>query len=164
MMELAEQRWIEGRDISFSVDRAGLAARMRNGREDRVTACRLFPMTLPDRCIAIRDSRGQEWGVLRELSGLDEASRAALERELRIRQFLPRIERIIAIRRRGGQWRWEVATDCGGTQFRTGPLYESTVVLPNGSRLVVDIADQKYLLPDEGTMEASSRKLLARWL
>jgi hypothetical protein len=159
-----EHGWIEPQDIQFRQDAGGLMAAAWNRRECRVTASRLFPMTYPDGCVVIRDLLGQEWGVLRSISGLASESRDALERELQIRQFLPHIERISSIRRRIGQWLWDVQTDCGFTQFRTGPLYESTVVLSNGCRLVVDLSDQKYLLPDDGSLDSFSSKVLAKWL
>jgi hypothetical protein len=156
--------WIEADRIRFSMSPGGLLTAVWNAKQAQVAASRLFPMTHPDSFIVLRDQSGQEWGVLRSLDGLEAASREALEQESRFRPFLPRITRIRQIQRRFSVWQWDVQTDAGPVAFRTGPLYESTVMLQNGCRLVTDSLDQKYLLPGEAALDGGSRLALSKWL
>jgi|HigsolmetaGSP12D_1036236.scaffolds.fasta_scaffold00173_2 hypothetical protein len=156
--------WIDPASIRFRLSEDGRLHAEWNGKRDRVEAGRLFPATFPDGFVAIRDSSGQEWGVLRSMEGLEAASRDALEVEMRFRPFLPRITRIRSIRRRFGEWLWYVRTDAGHIRFCTGPLYESTTLLPNGCRLVTDVSDRKFWLTEEASLDAGSRAQLRKWL
>lgn len=163
MDEWDEYVRIEPAQIRF-LRRAGRLVALWNGREESVTAKRLFPMSHPDGPVRVANLQGAEWGTLPCTHGMEEGSKETLENELRLNPFLPRIEAIHAIRRRMQHFEWEVATDCGMARFETAPLYESISALPGGVRMVVDVHDQQYLLPAENDMEKMSRRRLAKWL
>jgi hypothetical protein len=159
---MRECRWIEPGHIRFYRESSGRLAAAWEGREEAVSAQRLFPLTDPDRAVRIEGEQA-EWGTLRSLTGLDPQSRLVLEQELTDRSPLLRVLRIRTLRRRFERMEWETDTDQGTACFVTGPLYEALADLPGGARAVTDLLGQCYLLPADGGMDRGSRIRLARW-
>lgn len=156
--------WIDPGSIRFFRDPEGRLSASRGARKGAVTARRLFPAADPLRMIRIAGAEEEEWGVLRAVEDLDPDSRRVMEDELRRHPVLPRIEAILAIRRRIGIFEWTAAAEGGTLRFETGPLYEAVAAMPGGARLVTDLDGRCFLLPADGEWDAKSRKRLARWL
>ncbi|TFE27266.1 DUF1854 domain-containing protein [Cohnella luojiensis] len=150
--------------IRFTKSEGGLLQAAWQGMRGTVTVRRLFPITRGDSYIAIADPEGNEWGILLSNVGLDELSRAALSSELRVSPYLPLIEGISSIRRRFNHYVWVVDTDYGQLHMITGPIYEITTNLLNGSRVITDLDDQKYLLPPDNELDKLSRKWIGKFL
>ncbi|CAM3642309.1 DUF1854 domain-containing protein [Cohnella lubricantis] len=164
MSGTGERIWIDPARIRFRQEEGGLLAASWDGRNGTVAARLLFPITHTDSAIWIGEPTGEEWGVLLSLDGMESASRAVLEGELRLSPYLPRIKRITALRRQLGQFHWEVATDRGPFAFQTGPLYEAVTAMPGGQRIVTDACGQRFLLPEERRMNGRTGRRLAKWL
>lgn len=160
---LRERSWIDPARVRFRSGDGGMLEASWDGRSGIVIARRLFPVTHKESAVWVGEFSGAEWGVLRTLEGMDRASREALEGELRLNPFLPRIESIEAIQRRFGQFHWTVATDFGPFAFRTGPLYEAVTTMPGGQRIITDTDEQRYLLPNEEKIDERTRRRLAKW-
>ncbi|THF74711.1 DUF1854 domain-containing protein [Cohnella fermenti] len=161
---LPERSWISPDSIRFRKEEGGgLRAEWRS-LCGGVTVRRLFPLSHPNSAIWVGDRSGNEWGVLRSLDDMEPVSLAALIDELRLSPFLPRITKLISLRRRLGSFNWAVETDAGGIRFTTGPLYETVAELPGGDRLVVDRDEQMYVLASDRMVDRKTRRKLAKWL
>ena len=157
--------WISPESVRFrKEEEGGMLTAAWGDRRGPVLVRRLFPLSDPNGSIWVGDRDGSEWGVLPTLEGLDPYSLDALSDELRLNPFLPRIERIVSIQRRFGEYSWTVETDSGEFRFLTGPLYESVTALASGERVVLDRNEQRYLLRDDSRIDSGSRKKLAKWL
>ena len=88
------------------VDAAGML-------HEKVTVVRAFPITDPDRMVAIIGAHGHELLFIADLSHLPAAIRHTLEEELARREFLPVIERIVKVSGRIEPCEWQVETDRG---------------------------------------------------
>lgn len=156
--------WIDPDKIRFYRHAGGWLAAEWRGRAAPVAVKRLFPVSDPDGAITVQDIQGEEWGLLRSARRLEPESRMALEQELRMNPYFPRIQFVSSLRRRQQHFEWQVETDWGPVRFLTDPLYESVAEWPDGCRVVADQKGQGYLLPADRQLDGKSLKKLKRWL
>ncbi|WEK54948.1 MAG: DUF1854 domain-containing protein [Candidatus Cohnella colombiensis] len=164
MNEQTSMHWLNPHEMTFYRDEYDFICAQWKGKQERVKVSHLFPMTHPESWISVCSLQGEEWGIIQQLSTLDSISSTHLKRELQMSPYLPRIERIMMIRRRFNHFQWDVATDFGQFSFTTGPIYEAVLRLENGTKVITDVEDQKYIVANNFTLDPISGKLLARWL
>ena len=128
-----------------------------------VEPIRGFPIGEPARFVSIVDSYGHEIAFVDDLVKLPPATRAVLERELNLREFVPVITKIMAISGDGSAGDWEVETNHGKTRFRLEDEEDIRRIAPHQA-LVTDSAGVRYLIADTRTLEPSSRRLLDKYL
>ncbi|MGN6544309.1 MAG: DUF1854 domain-containing protein, partial [Aureliella sp.] len=87
------------------------------GHHEGLVPIRLFPMTDPDHWIVLVDRQGREVATIEDPSELDAASAEVLLDELRAREFVPHIDRILWISGNSEPCQWRVSTDRGITEF-----------------------------------------------
>lgn len=127
-----------------------------------VEPVRAFPVSEPDRSIAIMDPQGREVAWIADLSALSSAQRAFLEDELTRRHFLPTILRIHSIEGIADPYTWETDTDRGRTQFQVKS--DEDIRRVAGTRiLIVDAHGIRYLIPDYRKLDPPSRRYLERY-
>ena len=139
-------------------------AALRITVEDRLSVLNValafaFPLS-GERFVSVRDGKGQEIGVIRDVSALDPESRSLVRDELRLRYIRPVIQRVLDLKERFGSYEWTVQTDRGPWRFATWNLNENVHRLPDNRRLIVDVDTNTYELPDPNTLDAASRRLL----
>jgi len=132
-------------------------------RHERVSVVRAFPITDPDRMVAIIGTDGHELLFISDLSHLPAAIRHTLEEELARREFLPVIERIVKVSGRIEPCEWQVETDHGPRKFVLA-AYEDVHRLANHRALVFDGEGTRYLIPDVRALDPTSRGHLDRYL
>jgi hypothetical protein len=134
------------------------------GRQhEDVVPVRAFPITDPTHFLSICDRRGAELAVCEDLSQLPPAVRELIEADLSRRDFIPEIQRIVQITSGLTPTEWTVETDRGTTNFlvdseesvRRLGLYQATIT---------DTHRMRYLIRDLRSLDASSRRLLERYL
>ena len=132
-------------------------------RHEGVEPVRAFPLSDPDRWVAICDATGAELAFIDDLKQLSPAVRSVLDEALARRDFVPVVERIVRVSLDVEPSEWEVVTDRGVTRFlltsddglrRLGP-FEAMLIDSHGTR---------YLIPDIRRLDAASRKWLERFL
>jgi hypothetical protein len=132
-------------------------------RREGVEPVRAFPLSDPDRWVAICDATGAELAFVDDLKLLSPAVREVLDEALARRDFVPVVERIVRVSVDADPSEWEVITDRGITRFlltsdeglrRLGP-FEAMLIDTHGTR---------YLIPDIRRLDAASRRLLERFL
>jgi Domain of unknown function (DUF1854) len=128
-----------------------------------VEPARGFPISDPENRISIRDAQGHEIRWVESLADLPADVRSVLEADLRRREFIPIIERIVHMTAFTEPSQWDVETDRGRTQFLLGD--EDDIHRLDGHRaVIIDTHGVRYLIPDTRALDAHSRRILERYL
>ncbi len=128
-----------------------------------VEPVRAFPLSEPQRWIALLDANGHELVLITDLDTLTPENRQALEEELRRREFVPVLRRIVRISSDSPPCEWDVETDRGPTRFT---LDSEDQIRRLGSErvLITDTRGLRYLIPDIRALDPQSRLRLERYL
>ena len=78
---------------------------------------RAFPLSHPDKFIAIQDQSEHEVGILESLEGMAAAEREVVLNELDRRYFTPTVQKIDELRQDAGMWKFVVQTQRGPAEF-----------------------------------------------
>ncbi|HUY90809.1 MAG TPA: DUF1854 domain-containing protein [Pirellulales bacterium] len=132
-------------------------------RHEGVEPVRAFPLSDPDRWVAICDAMGAELAFVDDLKQLSPAVREALEEALARRDFVPVVERIVRIAVDVDPSEWEVITDRGVTRFLLSGD-DGIRRLGEFEAMLIDEHGTRYLISDLRRLDAASRKLLERFL
>ncbi|MCX7418522.1 MAG: DUF1854 domain-containing protein [Planctomycetia bacterium] len=151
--------------FSLSRDAAGrLIVTDAHGRlHENVEPVRAFPISDPEHWISLCDTSGHEIAQIRDLQEMADNQRELLQTELTRREFVPVIQRIISISSLAEPCEWVVETDRGATTFVLNSD-EHVRKLGDEKALILDSHGLRYLVPDAKQLDATSRKLLARYL
>jgi hypothetical protein len=128
-----------------------------------VEPVRIFPLTEPDRWISICDIDANELVCIENMDDLSPQVRQVLEVELKMRVFLPIIQKIIKISTRSEPSEWQVETDRGKTTFTVNDE-DDVHRLGGGRMLIIDAYGTRYLIPDVYRLDSASRKSLAYFM
>lgn len=127
----------------------------------RVVPMRVFPISMRDKYISLRDMKGDEIGIIKEPKELDKESYKLLEEEIHKRYFMPVILKVKSIRDKLGIVEWEVVTDRGYRKFITRSIHHSIEETDKGF-IIKDIENNKYELRDYSELDPKSAELLTR--
>jgi len=128
-----------------------------------VLPVRAFPISDPDRGLSLVDAEGHEVVWIERLEDLPVDVAALLREELASREFMPEIQRIVAVQGYATPSSWDVMTDRGPTTFVLRGE-EDIRRLGAHTLLIADSHGIHYLVRDLSTMDKPSRKLLDRFL
>ena len=139
----------------------GLLA-VRIGAEDYedVTVRRAFPLEAADRYLGFFDTDGDELGILEDPGGLDSDSRAALDEQLALTYFLPKILAVTHIGEEFGVVHADVETTSGVRQIEIRGIRSSIRVLSRNRALVEDADGNRYELTDYRNLQKMTREIL----
>jgi hypothetical protein len=130
---------------------------------DGVDVVRGFPITAPRHGIAICDAQGRELLWIEDLDAVDPSLRQTIEDELARREFIPVLRRIFSVSSNVEPSQWEIDTDRGRTKFVLNNE-EDIRPLRGNAALIVDANGVRYLIPDHRALDATSRRLLERFI
>ena len=134
------------------------------GREHvGVEPVRAFPISDPRHGLALCDAEGHELVWVEDLDALPPPLRRFLEDDLARREFVPVVRRIVAVSAPVEPSEWEVETDRGRTRFVLNSE-DDVRRLSDHRALLVDAHGIRYLIPDTRALDATSRRLLERYL
>jgi hypothetical protein len=128
-----------------------------------VVPVRAFPLTGPDDGVSIVGANGHEVLWIARLDAVPAAARALIAEELAAREFVPVIERLLAVSTFATPSVWTVATDRGETKF-TLKGEEDIRRLAGGALLITDSHGVGYRVRDRFALDRHSRKLIERFL
>jgi len=128
-----------------------------------VVPVRAFPIAAPGEGIAIVGPEGHELAWIDRLEEVDAAARALIEEELATREFMPVITRITAVSSYVTPSTFSVQTDRGATKFVLDGE-EFIRRLGGGTLLIADSHGIHYLIRDLKSLDATSRRILDRFL
>jgi hypothetical protein len=165
-----DRKWdsnLDAGDSSFRLHHDALGRLVLTEADGRefvdVEPARGFPISDPERRISIRDHRGREIRWIERLADLPAKVRAVLETDLRRREFVPIVKRIVHMTAFTEPSEWDVETDRGRVQFLLGN--EEDVHRLEGHRaVIIDTHGIRYLIPDTRNLDGHSRRILERFL
>lgn len=138
----------------------GLLVQLADGQEIHdAVPLRLFPLSEPQKWIALLDADGRERALLESLDELSAADRGLLLEELSRREFVPIIERVSWVSGNTEPCSWRVTTDRGETEFVL-KNEDDIRRLGTHSVLVVDSHGIRYLIPNRDQLDAYSRRII----
>ncbi|MBU0753042.1 MAG: DUF1854 domain-containing protein [Gammaproteobacteria bacterium] len=141
-----------------------LVLKAADGRvHEGVVAVRAFPIAAPDEGISLVGSEGHELVWIARLDDLPDDMRRLVGEELAQREFVPVIERLVAVSTFATPSYWRVTTDHGETEFILRGE-EDIRRIGHGKLLIGDSHGMQYLVPDLYALDGHSRKLLDRFL
>jgi Domain of unknown function (DUF1854) len=128
-----------------------------------VVPVRAFPIQSPGEGIAIVSAEGRELAWIERLADLDDEARALVEEELAVREFMPEIVRIVSVSSYVTPSTFSVETDRGPTKLVLDGE-EFIRRLGGGTLLIADSHGIHYLIRDLKSLDATSRRILDRFL
>jgi hypothetical protein len=131
---------------------------------DGVVPVRAFPISAPDGggCSLV-DPAGHEVTWIDRIDDLPQSMRTLLHEALSAREFMPRIQRIIAVSGHATPCTWSVQTDRGATSFVLRGE-EDIRRLSGHALLIADSNGIHYLVGDMRSLDKYSRKLMDSFL
>lgn len=129
-----------------------------------VVPVRAFALSAPGQGIALLSAEGKELQWIETLEALPEATRALLAEELAQRDFMPVIERIVAVSSYATPSTWRVDTDRGTTELVLKSEDDIRRLKGPGALLIGDSQGIHYLIRDRRQLDAHSQKILKRFL
>ena len=129
-----------------------------------VVPVRAFPLTAPDAGVSILSAEGKELQWIDRPADLTEAARTLLAEEFAQREFMPVIERIVAVSSFATPSTWQVETDRGTTALILKSEEDIRRLKGPGALLIADSNGIHYLVRDRRQLDAQSQKILKRFL
>lgn len=124
---------------------------------------RAFPITAPHQGIALVSTDGRELAWITSLDDLPEDNQRLLQDELARREFMPEIRRIHHVSSFATPSTWTVETDRGETSFILKGEDDIRRLAPP-ALLIADNHGIQFLIRDRSALDATSRKILDRFL
>ena len=120
---------------------------------------RCFPLTGPESFIAVFDAEGNEVCVLKDLNGMDTASREAVAHELDSFYFTPSLLRIRTLKQEASMWKWDVETQRGDVTFYLRGVRDSVHEVAPGRWQVYSVDGQRYEIKNIDELDTRSQNL-----
>ena len=140
---------------------------LTNARGERfagVLPVRAFPIQAPEEGISLLSTDGHEVAWVAHLRDLPAAYQSLIEDELAHREFMPVLHRIVEVSSFSTPCTWTVETDRGRTAFVLRGDEDIRRIGTGHSLLVADAHGIHYLVPDQKSLDAHSKRLLDRFL
>ncbi len=128
-----------------------------------VVPVRAFPITAPDQGFALISAEGHELAWIDRPDDLPDTVRLLLQAELASREFMPEIRRITHVSNFATPSTWQVETDRGETSF-TLKGEDDIRQLASPALLITDSHGIQFLIRDRYALDATSRRLLSRFM
>lgn len=133
-------------------------------RHPEVLLFRTFPLSKHEQFLSVRNGKGEEIGLLEQLSDLEQSSQDEVRQELRLRYLVPSVTSIDRIKQFPGMWVWELQTTLGPVKMSMRNLHEHIQNVGPDRLLLSDIDGNRCEIFDIQALDASSRKQLLRVL
>jgi len=128
-----------------------------------VTAVRAFPISDPERHLALLSAEGKELAWIDRLDDLPPGTARALREAFAARELMPEILRIASVSGFATPSTWELETDRGATRLVLKGE-EDIRRLGGAALLVTDSHGLSFLIRDPGRLDKHSRRLLDHFL
>jgi hypothetical protein len=129
-----------------------------------VVPVRAFPVQSPEDGIALVSTQGHELVWIDQLSTVPEPAQSLIREELASREFMPVIQEIVSVTSFSTPCTWKVLTDRGQAEFVLRGDEDIRRIGTQHALLVADSHGIHFSIPDSLDLNASSRKILDRFL
>lgn len=150
-------------EFELEKDALGRLVYEKDGSSHIVVPVRAFPLTAPEKGIALVSQEGRELAWIAAMDTLPETLRRLIEDHLRQREFLPEIVRINHIEGSSMPNHWDVETDRGNTSFRLRSEDDIRRIGP-AMAIVSSDAGVNFLIRNLSGLDRHSKHLLMRFL
>jgi hypothetical protein len=123
-----------------------------------------FPLSHRESMVSVRDSEGEEIGILDDLHSLDDPSRAVVEYELDRTYFMPRIIDIIEIDEALNVVEWFVETNKGPRRFQAHSVQKNVRRIGHRRLVIKDVDGNRYEVQDWTVLPPAAQALLEPYL
>jgi hypothetical protein len=123
-----------------------------------------FPLTRPNKMIALRDEEGDEIAILADARQLDDESRQVLREALDRAYFMPRIIDIYAIDEDMNIVHWDVATNRGERLFQVRGIRRNVRRIGERRFIIKDVDGNRYEIRDWMMLPPNAQKLIEPYL
>lgn len=128
-----------------------------------VEPARAFPISAAREGIALMSCEGHELAWIPRLDDLPEETRRLVEEELEGRELMPEILRVCGVSGYATPCTWRVETDRGDTSLVLN-AEEDIRRLAAPTLMIVDSRGIQFLIRNPRSLDANSRRILARFL
>ena len=129
-----------------------------------VVPVRAFPIQAPQDGISLVDPEGHEVAWFPRLDAIPQPARGLIEEELARREFIPVVQRVVAVSAFSTPCTWTVDTDRGRTEFVLRGDEDIRRIGSAHALLIADAHGINYLVPDQLALDAHSKRVLDRFL
>lgn len=170
--ECSRTQWLDPQSASFFQGaQKDLQLWLTSTPKDRlggVFSLRCFPISHPEDYLSIRrhDERGavQEIGLIHRLKEFDAESIQAVRESLNQRYVVQTLKRVYSIRRFAHLLAISGSTDSGDSEFVIRNSRSATRRFGDQGRLLLDVQDQVYIIPDLERMPSRDREVFTRFV
>ncbi len=147
-LDMQSIHYIDKDNAKFSLTEGGFVRMEFRGKTcERIAVHRCFPFTQPDDFLSIRDEEGNELGIIHHLSDLSKEDQELLTRQMALRYFLPKIQKVNSVKDEYGYSYWDVVTDKGACRF-TCSNHNAVAKLSETRLVIEDIHGNRYEIED----------------
>jgi hypothetical protein len=129
-----------------------------------VTPVRAFALSAPDQGLSLISAEGKELQWIDHLDDLPEDTRTLIAEELAQREFMPVIQRIVAVGSFATPSTWQVETDRGATELILKSEDDIRRLRGTNGLLIADSNGIHFMIRDRSALDAHSQKILKRFL
>ncbi len=161
--DMLELRFLTKENATFTRTAGGFLSLDYAGKHfDRVGVYRTFPLTDAERFISIReaDEKAREIGMIEDLKAMPKEQEEMLQEQLRLRYFMPQIEKIYDIKDEYGYGYFDVRTNFGDCRFTIHMGAGSVVSLTDTRILITDLDGNRFEIPDMSKLTTAEKKKL----
>jgi len=131
---------------------------------DRVDLMKLFPLTLEDKFISVRDMKDQEIGIIVDLESFEDSVAQGIRRFLEKRYFTPQIIQIKSLTEEYGHSYWAVETSAGSKEFVVNGHNNLVIKMRDECYQLVDTDGNRYLLPKLDEIEDKYVRIIENFI
>ena len=161
--ELLQMRFLTKDNAAFARTEGGFLSLKTDDKEySRVGVYLTFPLTNPDEFISIRevDEKAKEIGLIEKLAQLPKEQQEMIREQIRLRYFMPVINKVLDVKDEYGYAYWHVMTNFGACRFTTQMSGDAVISLSDSRLMVTDIDGNRYEIPDFYQLGVMERKKL----
>lgn len=145
----------------------GFAAVTVDGTDHgHVNIIRTFPLSDADRYLSVRlpDGKQEEVGMIEDLHDFDADTQQLINKQLRLRYYMPKITSIISVKEEYGYTYWTVETDKGIAKFASSSGSAGAVIRHGNGVIIMDSNENRYIIEDLSRLSAKEMKKLDLYL
>lgn len=142
--------YIDAESALFDRTPGGFLSLRLEGRKrfKRVHLYRLFPLSLPDSFISVRDEKEKEIGIIASLDSFPGGIVRMFREELDRRYFSPVIENLISIKEEFGYTYWDAETNAGLCRFTVKSGGNNVLQVSEDTILIIDVDGNRFTFPE----------------
>ncbi len=164
LTEFSDIVYINPDEISFFDTEGGLTGACYKEYNGRINIVRIFPMSLKNEYLSIRDDDYNELGIIKNLDEFSDEQKKMITAEIERRYFAPEITKVIDVKEEFGNMYWNCETSAGERSFTVRDLSNNILHMSNGGIIIVDTDGNRYTSKNPYSLGAKALKYIDVWI